>query len=355
MPARLEALAALGGMSPAALRSQAAAAIQVVLHVRRGRDGRRVLEGVGVVRRGDAEGLVVAPAWGREGGWAAGRADLGAMFAERGVEAPWPGVGRGCSAGAAARRGRLPASGGDRVSGVQAVSPVLAAVAVLAWPPASAAGRGAAWHRAPGGRAAPGGWRSRRVPVLVPAAAGLLLAVLLAGAGGAVAVSVLGAVVLRARRARRRERERTETTAGLAEGLAAFAGELRAGHPPATAAAAAGRDAGPACHRALALVEATARLGGDVPAALREHAATDPLAGPHLVRLADAWSLADRHGIGLAGLAEAVAEDLRARSRFAGRLSAQLAGPGPPPPSSPASRGSAWCSASSSARTRWAC
>jgi pilus assembly protein CpaF len=89
VPARLEALAALGGMSPAALRSQAAAAIQVVLHVRRGRDGRRVLEGVGVVRRGDAEGLVVAPAWGREGGWAAGRADLGAMFAERGVEAPW--------------------------------------------------------------------------------------------------------------------------------------------------------------------------------------------------------------------------------------------------------------------------
>ena len=91
VPARLEALAALGGMGPEALRSQVAAAIQVVLHVRRRGDGLRVLEGVGVVRRGDAEGLVVVPAWGREGGWAAGRADLGAMFAERGVSAPWPG------------------------------------------------------------------------------------------------------------------------------------------------------------------------------------------------------------------------------------------------------------------------
>jgi pilus assembly protein CpaF len=92
VPARLEALAALGGMTPGTLRSQVAAAIQVVLHVRRRGDGLRVLEGVGVVRRGDAEGLVVVPAWGREGGWAAGRADLGAMFAERGVDAPWPGA-----------------------------------------------------------------------------------------------------------------------------------------------------------------------------------------------------------------------------------------------------------------------
>lgn len=89
VPARLEALAALGGLSPGALRSQVAAAIQVVLHVHRRRDGRRVLDSVGIVRRGDAEGLAVLPAWCRETGWAGGRADLGAMLAERGVEAPW--------------------------------------------------------------------------------------------------------------------------------------------------------------------------------------------------------------------------------------------------------------------------
>jgi tight adherence protein B len=212
------------------------------------------------------------------------------------------------------------------VSGAEALPLVLAAAATLAWPPASAAGRVRALRpRADHGQR-PG---VARVPVVVPAGAGLVLAVLVAGVGGAVAVSVLGAVLLRARATRRRERARTETVAALAEGLAAFAAELRAGHPPASAAAAAGRDAGPGCRGALTLVEATARLGGDVPAALRDHAATDPLAGPHLVRLADAWSLADRHGIGLAGLAEAVAEDLRARSRFAGHLSAQLVGAHP--------------------------
>ncbi|MFC5066199.1 hypothetical protein [Actinomycetospora atypica] len=89
VPARLEALAALGGMSPAALRSQMVAAIQVVLHVRRLPEGRRVLEGVGVVRRGDGDAVVVVPAWGRVEGWAVGRADLGAMLAERDVAAPW--------------------------------------------------------------------------------------------------------------------------------------------------------------------------------------------------------------------------------------------------------------------------
>jgi tight adherence protein B len=200
----------------------------------------------------------------------------------------------------------------------------LVAAAVLVWPHAGAVGRLRALAPRPVG---PPRGAVARVPAVVPLVAGLGLAAALAGVGGAVAVVVLGAVLLRGRRARQGERARTETTAGLAEGLAAFAGELRAGHPPAAAAAAAGRDAETAARRALARVEATARLGGDVPSALREHATIDPLAGPHLRRLADAWSLADRHGIGLAALAEAVAEDLRARARFAGRLGAQLAGP----------------------------
>ena len=204
------------------------------------------------------------------------------------------------------------------------VALVLVAAATVAWPPAGAPGRLRALTPVPAG---PARGAVLGVPVVVPLIVGLLVAALLAGIGGAVAAVVLGAVLLRGRRARQGERARTETTAGLAEGLAAFAGELRAGHPPAAAAAAAGRDAGAAARRALARVEATARLGGDVPAALREQAVTDPLAGPHLRRLADAWALADRHGIGLAALAEAVAEDLRARARFAGRLGAQLAGP----------------------------
>ena len=56
VPARLEALAALGGLDRGALHSQLAAAVQVVLHVSRDRDGRRRLSEIAVLRR-DAGGL----------------------------------------------------------------------------------------------------------------------------------------------------------------------------------------------------------------------------------------------------------------------------------------------------------
>lgn len=92
VPARLEALAALGGMAPAALHSQLAAAVQVVMQMRRGPDGVRTLDAVGVLRRRDQAGdAMVVPAWTRADGWAVGRADLAAMLRERGVEPPWDG------------------------------------------------------------------------------------------------------------------------------------------------------------------------------------------------------------------------------------------------------------------------
>ncbi|MFD3461956.1 TadA family conjugal transfer-associated ATPase [Nocardia fluminea] len=62
VPARLEALAALGGMDRAALHSQLAAAVQVVLHVRRRPDGTRALHEIGVLQR-DSEGVHITPAW----------------------------------------------------------------------------------------------------------------------------------------------------------------------------------------------------------------------------------------------------------------------------------------------------
>lgn len=62
VPARLEALAALGGLDRAALHAQLAAAVQVVVHVGRGSRGRRLTE-IAVLRR-DADGLCHAvPAW----------------------------------------------------------------------------------------------------------------------------------------------------------------------------------------------------------------------------------------------------------------------------------------------------
>ncbi|WP_137725475.1 TadA family conjugal transfer-associated ATPase [Prescottella subtropica] len=68
VPARLEALAALGGMDRSALHSQLAAAVQVILHVRRDASGMRSLVEIGVLDR-DSSGVVrVVPAWTRDSG-----------------------------------------------------------------------------------------------------------------------------------------------------------------------------------------------------------------------------------------------------------------------------------------------
>ena len=84
VPARLEALAALGGMPRHALHSQLAAAVHVVLHVVR-RDGMRALAAVGVLAR-DGHLIQVVPAW-EDGCWGPGRARLQSL-----LEGPQGGV-----------------------------------------------------------------------------------------------------------------------------------------------------------------------------------------------------------------------------------------------------------------------
>ncbi|MDK9591929.1 TadA family conjugal transfer-associated ATPase [Propionibacterium freudenreichii] len=78
VPARLEALAALGGMGREACHAQMASALDAVIHLRRGRDGRRGVAQIGVVSVNDdgrvsiaealrgapGAGSVPAPAWG---------------------------------------------------------------------------------------------------------------------------------------------------------------------------------------------------------------------------------------------------------------------------------------------------
>ncbi|PEG35329.1 conjugal transfer protein, partial [Mycolicibacterium duvalii] len=68
----------------AALHSQLAAAIQVVLHVTRDGSGRRRLGEIGLVRR-DAEGVVgVLPCWRAETGLAGGAEELHRLLRSRG-------------------------------------------------------------------------------------------------------------------------------------------------------------------------------------------------------------------------------------------------------------------------------
>ncbi|MFQ6394644.1 TadA family conjugal transfer-associated ATPase [Nocardia sp. KC 131] len=83
VPARLEALAALGGMDRAALHSQLAAAVQVVLHVHRRSDGSRGLREIGVVQPDESGRVRIVAAWRADDGPAAAAAELSALLAER--------------------------------------------------------------------------------------------------------------------------------------------------------------------------------------------------------------------------------------------------------------------------------
>ena len=87
VPPRLEGLAALGGLSREGLHSQLAAAVQVVLHMRRKTGGVRALTEIGVLHR-DSALVRVIPVW-RCGRWTEERRLLTALFQARGVRLPW--------------------------------------------------------------------------------------------------------------------------------------------------------------------------------------------------------------------------------------------------------------------------
>ncbi|TQM06420.1 TadA family conjugal transfer-associated ATPase [Pseudonocardia kunmingensis] len=90
VPARMEALAAAGGLPRAALHSQLAAAVQVVLQMRKLPSGARVLDTVGVLGRDtDADAVTVRPVWTRREGWTAQRGAVAELLREREVAPPW--------------------------------------------------------------------------------------------------------------------------------------------------------------------------------------------------------------------------------------------------------------------------
>ncbi|MGX9788478.1 TadA family conjugal transfer-associated ATPase [Mycobacterium sp. MMS18-G62] len=82
--ARLEALAALGGLDRAALHSQLAAAVQVLLHIIRDRSGRRRLTEIAVLRRGDDGRVRAMTAWHADDGYGCGAEYLHQLLRERG-------------------------------------------------------------------------------------------------------------------------------------------------------------------------------------------------------------------------------------------------------------------------------
>ena len=194
--------------------------------------------------------------------------------------------------------------------------------AVLAWPAGSAALRLARLT----------GHRARlpfRRPRFVTGSLMLLAGVTgwcLAGVGGAIAAGILGATGWRSWRVQHARRQAVRTAEGCAEALRSFAGELRAGAHPAVAAESAAEATNEFASAALRVIAATSRLGGDVAQALARFGTELPDVDDALVELGRAWSLGQRHGLPLAEVIGAVADDLGHRARFARQVDAKTAG-----------------------------
>jgi pilus assembly protein CpaF len=83
VPARLEALGALGGLDRAALHSQLAAAVQVLLHVARDRSGARRLTEIAVLQSADDGRARAEAAWRVDSGFSCGAARLRRLIDDR--------------------------------------------------------------------------------------------------------------------------------------------------------------------------------------------------------------------------------------------------------------------------------
>lgn len=189
----------------------------------------------------------------------------------------------------------------------------------------------------PAGRSVPGGvvldGSVRGGPVLDgPMRGGSVLVggAVLAGAAvaGPVPAALAVAAVVAARRVRRsraRQAARRQERARAVEAYGALAAELRAGRSPADALAAAAAVAAGPCRVALAGAAGTARLGGDVVAALRPP--PDTAVGPALEALAACWAVCSGSGGGLAAAVERLEEGLRAAQAQRRAVDAELAGP----------------------------
>lgn len=201
------------------------------------------------------------------------------------------------------------------------VTLLLMGLALLCWPDNRAARRL---------RFLTGSTRRKRLRAPRPTAAVLIAAAVVAGwsaagLGGAAAAGLLAATVRRQLRTRTEHRESLAAVDGLAEALRTLVAGLRSGAHPATAADAAAADALPPTADTMRAIAAAARLDGDMSTALA--GSRTPALSAALARVAAAWRLAQRHGLPLADVLDAVRRDLEQRARYTRQVLARMAGP----------------------------
>ncbi|QUG99725.1 type II secretion system F family protein [Saccharopolyspora erythraea] len=199
----------------------------------------------------------------------------------------------------------------------------LLALSLLCWPDLRAQRRLCALTSTTAGKPGAAAVRAARIG-WIPATAAL--GALLAGVGGlfaAVALAVLGRRYVRSRRSFRAGVERS---AELSGGIRLLVAGLRAGAHPAVAAEGAAEDSAPAISGVFRDLASAAKLGGDVPTVLDNGGHPAELRQP-LARLGRAWRLAERHGVALADLLDAVRRDVDHRVAFVRDLESKMAGP----------------------------
>lgn len=150
---------------------------------------------------------------------------------------------------------------------------------------------------------------------------------MLAGPGSGLAAVLVTATCWRHWTAQRGLRATVTAVEGLAEALRSVVSELRAGAHPADAAESAAVDAERYPAAVMGAVAAAARLDGDVDRALAASRAALPASAGILRQLGRAWIMAQRHGLPLADVLDAVRGDLEARIRFTRQVMARMAGP----------------------------
>ncbi|MCT2582498.1 type II secretion system F family protein [Actinophytocola gossypii] len=195
------------------------------------------------------------------------------------------------------------------------VTAAVLCLAFLTWPPAHAARRLHTLTPTRGHR-----WHPPRPSAVTLTCAAAAAGWLVAGLPGAAAAAVALVTLQRRWHARQTRTRSLTATAALAEAVHSLVAALRTGAHPADAAESAATDAPPSAAGPMRAVAAVARLNGDITQAL----STAP---PVQHRIARAWSLAQRHGLPLADVLEAVARDLDQRVRFTRQVLARMAGP----------------------------
>ncbi|MGP4018311.1 type II secretion system F family protein [Saccharopolyspora sp. 5N708] len=160
--------------------------------------------------------------------------------------------------------------------------------------------------------------------LVIPAIA--LAGFLFAGPAGLCAAAALSLLAVKYWRAQQDWRHQLNRADELTAGLRLLVGQLRAGAHPAAAAEGAAAESGATVGGVFRDMAATVRFGGDVATVLGAHDKIAELRGP-LGRMARAWALAERHGVALADLLDAVRRDVERRTAFRRDVEAKMAGP----------------------------